>query len=102
MLNAELRAELVQRFADHVMSAADLPTARRSDVESAAAFSVEGTELRCTCAITGSNYATTWDGTRESALALADEAAEGTSHLVTETPHYAWLRSSSSYFAQPS
>jgi hypothetical protein len=102
MLDAKLEAELVQRFTDHVMSAAKLPAARRSDVQEAPLFAVQGTELRCTCGITGSTYAVTWDGSREGALALADEAAQGTGHLVTETPHYAWLRSSRSYFAKPS
>jgi hypothetical protein len=94
MLDAELSAELVQRFADRVMRSANLPTARRSDVENAPAFHVERAELRCTCTITGSTYGPAWDGSREGAFALADEAAEGTSGLLSLSPHYAWLRSS--------
>ena len=76
------------------MKGADVPEARRSDVKDAPAFSVRGAELRCTCAITGSTYTALWDGSREGAFALADEAADGTSHLVPQTPHYAWLLSS--------
>ena len=101
MLNTELERALVNRFADHVMREAQLPEARRADVEQAAEFAVTDNEIRCTCRITGSTYIAEWDGSEASAARLADEAADGTAFLVTRTPHYAWLRSRS-YFAKPS
>jgi hypothetical protein len=86
--------DLVQRFADVVMRVADLPAARRGDVEAAPRFSAVTGELICTCEITGSTYSTTWDGTRSSAEAFADYAGTETAELVIATPHYAWLRAS--------
>ena len=92
-LDAQLRRALAQRFADHVLATAQLPEARRGDVESAPHFTAFDGELRCTCDITGSTYTAEWDGTESEAMRLADEAADGTAHLVTRTPYYAWLRS---------
>jgi hypothetical protein len=102
MLEAKLQHSLTKRFADHVMRAANLPLARRHDVEQAPSFSLEHGELRCTCGITGSTYATAWDGSEERAVALVEEAAAGTAFLLTKTPHYAWLRSSRGDIPDPS
>jgi hypothetical protein len=94
VMDADLHEALRVRFVERVMESAALPAARRSDVEVAPRFSIAGDEVSCTCGITGSTYTARWDGTDASAFRLADEAAEGTAHLVTSTPHYAWLRSS--------
>lgn len=93
-LDSGLDQKLVERFAEQVFALAVLPRAREADVRSAPEFWIEGgTTLGVTCGITGSSYETPWDGSEETAVALAEEAADGTAWLVTKTPHYAWLHS---------
>jgi hypothetical protein len=94
-LDKELDEKLVARFVEVVMTRADLPPARASDVRSAPEFWIEAERtLGVTCTITGSSYERpSWDGSPGAAIALADEAADGTASLVRETPYYAWLRS---------
>jgi hypothetical protein len=94
-LDARITLRLVDRFTEQVVSAAGLPTARGKDVRESCDFRISGDRslLRLTCTITGSTYEQPWDGSEAAALALADEAAEGTAHLIARTPHYAWLRS---------
>jgi hypothetical protein len=93
-VDSDLDQKLVERFTEHVFALAALPRAREADVRSAPEFWLEaGTTLGVTCGITGSRYARPWDGSEEAAIALAEEAADGTAFLVTKTPHYAWLRS---------
>jgi hypothetical protein len=89
-----LEQALVRRFTDRVMRRAELPLAQRHDVAEAPSFEAGDGEIRCTCGITGSTYASGSDGTAEKAGALADEAAEGSAWLNKNTPRYAWLRAS--------
>jgi hypothetical protein len=94
-LDAQFAARLADRFSEQVVSAAGLPVARKRDVREACELRTDDTRslLRLTCTITGSSYELPWDGSEAAAFALADEAADGTAHLITRTPHYAWLRS---------
>jgi hypothetical protein len=55
---------------------------------------MSGTEIECTCGITGSEYCEPWDGTQEAAEAFAGCVGENTASLVRKTKkhhHYAWL-----------
>jgi hypothetical protein len=92
-VEAELHRSLAARLADRVMKVAQLPAARRGDVEEAAEFAIADTEICCRCKITGSTYTAVWDGSEATANRLADEAADGMAYLLAHTPHYAWLRS---------
>jgi hypothetical protein len=95
-VDSALNEKLVERFAAHVLVEADLPRARESDVRGASEFWLAAEDtLGVTCTITGSSYERSWDGSMDAAVELADEAADGTAYLITKTPHYAWLRSSS-------
>lgn len=95
MVDPQLKQQLVDRFTEQVFALADLPRAREDDVRAAPEFWLanEGATLGVTCTITGSSYEIPWDGSGEAALALADEAADGTAYAATKTPYYAWLRS---------
>jgi hypothetical protein len=76
------------------MAGAQLPSARRADVEAAPAFSASSAQITCTCGITGSTYVEPWDGSAEAAEAFAEAAGQDTAALVKRTPqghHYAWL-----------
>lgn len=93
-LDPVLRARLVHLYADEVFSVAQLPAARRDDVEAAPEFSRSDDELVCTCTITGSTYSIEWDGREESAEAFAVEVGQDTGNLVRRTKknhRYAWL-----------
>jgi hypothetical protein len=95
-LDSGLDEKLVERFTQRVIAQVELPSAREPDVRAASEFWVDdASTLGVTCTITGSTYELPhpWDGSMESAIALADEAADGTASLVMTTPHYAWLRS---------
>jgi|SRR6266540_530108 len=94
-LDTQLASCLVDRFTEQVVSAADLPAARGKDVRESCEFRIcrDPSILRLTCTITGSTYEQPWDGSEAAAVALADEAAEGTAYLIGRTPYYAWLRS---------
>jgi hypothetical protein len=94
-LDGDLASRLAERFCERVVGAAELPAARAADVRDSCEFAISNDppRLRCTCTITGSSYERPWDGTEPTALALTDEAADDTAHLVRRTPHYAWLRS---------
>jgi len=95
VLDTDLHQKLVLRFTETLMCQANLPAARRSDVEDAPRFSAAEDEITCVCGITGSTYTEEWDGTRASAEAFAERVAEETAWLVRETPpRYAWLRAS--------
>ncbi len=76
------------------MRVAELPAARRADVEEAPRFAVSNDQIVCTDAITGCTYVELWDGTEAAALDFAEESGESTGVLIKETRHYAWLRSS--------
>jgi hypothetical protein len=95
MVDPQLKERLIDRFTEQVFALADLPPARTDDVRAAPEFWLanEGATLGVTCTITGSSYEVPWDGSEEAALALADEAADGTAYAATKTPYYAWLRS---------
>jgi hypothetical protein len=94
LVDGQLDQRLVERFTDQVFTLADLPRVREDHIRSAPEFWLEDrTILGVTCTITGSSYERPWDGSEEAAIALADEAADGTAYLVTKTRHYAWLRS---------
>jgi hypothetical protein len=97
MLHDSLRASLVRRFTDAVMEGAALPSPPRGDVESAPTFSAADGDIVCTCSITGSTYAESWDGSDASAEAFAKSAGDSTAELVARKPknhHYAWLYAS--------
>jgi hypothetical protein len=76
------------------MRLADLPPARRRDVEEAPRFSIVGDTISCIDDITGCTYSEHWDESDISALAFAERSGEDTAWLVRNTPHYAWLRAS--------
>jgi hypothetical protein len=94
-LDPDLASRLTERFSDRVMDEGALPVARAQDIRESCEFSVVGDPplLRLTCTITGSSYERLWDGTEAMALAVTDEAGDDTAYLITQTPHYAWLRS---------
>jgi hypothetical protein len=92
-LDTERSSRLVDRFAEHVMRAAKLPPAREADVRDACRLRFDGEVLRVTCTITGSSYERSWNGSEAEAVALVDEAADGTALLIANTKHYAWMRS---------
>ena len=92
-LDDSLASRLAARFAERVMDAAALPAARTTDVRESCEMRRDGQLLRLTCTITGSSHEREWDGSEGAAVALVDEAADDTAHLITSTPHYAWLRS---------
>ncbi len=89
----ELASRLAARFAELVMGATDLPLIRKSDLRESCELRREARLLRLTCTITGSSYERPWDGSEGEAVALVEEAADSTAHLVTRTPYYAWMRS---------
>lgn len=94
MLSAELEAALVRRYAELVMRRADIPAARRADLEASPRFTASDDWISCTCSITGSSYERTWDGSDASALAFADDVGDKTAELVQRTAknhRYAWL-----------
>jgi hypothetical protein len=74
------------------MRQADLPSARRPHVTESISFRVDSAQLACTCDITGSTKSSTWNGTPGDAEQLVDDLADETAFLISETPHYAWLR----------
>lgn len=89
-----LHESLVEIFTQAVMNGAALPEARRGDVQEAPTFSSSGSEIVCTCDITGSTYSEPWDGTSASAEAFAQTVGEATTSLVARTKKnhkYAWL-----------
>jgi hypothetical protein len=92
VLDADLESRLVRCFADAVMASADLPNARREDVEAAPKFATVEGKLTCVCGITGSTYEAEWDGQRTSAEAVAVDAGRSTARLIAGSRHYAWLR----------
>lgn len=92
-LNDEVASRLAARFAERVMEATDLPPIRETDLRESCELRREAGLLLLTCAITGSSYERPWDGSEGEAVALVDEAADGTAYLVTRTQHYAWMRS---------
>jgi hypothetical protein len=92
-LSSDLTLRLAGRFAQRVVEAAELPSARKPDLHKSCELSRDAAALRLTCTITGSSYERLWDGSEGEALALVDEAADSTTLLVTQTPRYAWLRS---------
>ena len=93
-LDEEVASRLAARFATQVVRAADLPAAREPDLHEACGFSCDAESLRLTCAITGSTYDRSWDGSEAGAAALVDDAAKSTAYLLRQTPHYAWMHSS--------
>jgi hypothetical protein len=96
-LDAELQESLVERFTQAVMCKAELPSARKADVEEAPTFSAANGNIVCTCGITGSTYSERWDGSVTSAEAFAQCVAETTASLVIKAKknhHYAWLYAS--------
>jgi hypothetical protein len=90
-LDEQLASRLAGRFAERLIDAAGLPRARETDVSESCEVSHDGQLLHLTCTITGSSYERPWDGSETEAVALADEAAEDTAYLITQTPHYAWV-----------
>jgi hypothetical protein len=95
MLDSDLQARLVRRFADTAMRIASLPAARRAGVEAAPSFMADDATITCVCGITGSTYTEPWDGSSQSAEAFAEFAGEQTGSLVKprkKNDHYAWLR----------
>jgi hypothetical protein len=79
------------------MQTAELPPARRVDVEQAPTFSAAGGDIVCTCSITGSTYSERWDGRAALAEAFAQSVGETTGSLVRKTKKnhlYAWLYAS--------
>jgi hypothetical protein len=92
-LDDSLASRLAARFAGRVMDAAALPAARTSDIRESCEMRRDGHLLRLTCTITGRSHEREWDGSESAAVAVVDEAADDTAHLITSTPHYAWLRS---------
>jgi len=84
---------LPERFADRVVEAAALPSARRDDLRESCEITTEPPELSLTCSITGSSYERAWDGSELQAMQLVDEAADGTAFLITGSRHYAWMHS---------
>ena len=86
---------LTERFTERVMNDAQLPPARRTDVRDSCELwtDTDPALIGVTCTITGSTYEHPWDGSDREAVALVDEAADGTAYLVTRTPPYAWIRS---------
>jgi hypothetical protein len=92
-LDSRLASLVAARFAERVLDAARLAPARRSDLNESCELRLDDSVLRLTCTITGSSYERPWDGSDAGALGLADEAAEGTAHLIERTPHYDWMRS---------
>jgi hypothetical protein len=96
VLHADLHQKLVMRYAETVMHLAEVPAARREDLEDAPRFSASEDEIACTCGITGSTYIEKWDGSEDAAMAFAGEVGETTAGLVVRTKknhHYAWLYS---------
>lgn len=95
-VDAQLASRIADRFSERVVSAADLPAARGTDVRKSCEvwISDDRSMLRLTCTITGSSYERQWHGSEAAVVSLADEASEDTAHLIARTPHYAWLRSS--------
>ena len=94
-LDDVVASRLAARFADRVLEAADLPPIREVDLRDSCELSRDAGLLRLTCTITGSSYERQWDGSEDEAVELVDDAADSTAHLVTRTPHYAWMRSPS-------
>jgi hypothetical protein len=92
-LDDEVASRLAARFAERVSRLADLPPIRKADLRESCELSHDAGLLRLTCTITGSSYERPWDGSEGGAATLVDDAADSTAHLVTRTPHYAWLRS---------
>ncbi|MGH2932334.1 MAG: hypothetical protein ACRDKK_05670 [Gaiellaceae bacterium] len=104
VLGADLHQALVMRYADTVMRLANVPAARREDLEDAPRFSASEDEIACTCGITGATYIEKWDGTAHAAMAFAGEVGETTAGLVARTKknhHYAWLYSAHSQTVDP-
>jgi hypothetical protein len=91
--DSRLASLVAARFAERVLDTASLPLARQSDLSESCELRRDDSVLRITCTITGSSYERPWDGSEAGALGLADEAAEGTAHLIERTPHYDWMRS---------
>jgi hypothetical protein len=91
----ELTGSLIERFTDRVMADAQLPPARRADVRDSCELwaGSDPPSVGVTCTITGTEHESPWDGSREVAVAVVDEAAESTAHLVTRTDKYPWLQS---------
>jgi hypothetical protein len=97
LLSPKLETALVQRYADLVTRLAEVPSARRGELEEAPRFTVTDSEITCTCGITGCSYETEWDGTDASALQFAGDVGETTASLVRRTKknhRYAWLYAS--------
>ena len=92
-LDEQFASRIAGRFAERVSAAAGLPPARKTDVSASCELSRDASLLRLTCTITGSTYERPWDGSESEAVVLADEAAVDTAYLITQTPHYAWIRS---------
>jgi hypothetical protein len=93
LLDHDLASRLAVRFAAQVMRATDLPPVRETDLRESCELTSDAGLLRLTCSITGSSYNRSWGGSEDEAVALVDEAANNTAHLVTRTPHYAWMHS---------
>jgi hypothetical protein len=94
-LDTRLDTTLVERFAHRVLVRAGLPLARDDDLRASAEYSLddEADLLSLTCTITGSTYEQPWDGSEVAAVSFTEEAADDTADLITQTRHYAWLRS---------
>lgn len=84
---------LANRFAQRVVELGRLSAERRADLRDSLTITVEPQRLSLTCGVTGSTYERVWNGSESEALALADEAAEGTAYLIANTPHYPDMRS---------
>jgi hypothetical protein len=91
-LDNDVASRLAAWFADRVLRVADLPPIREVDLREFCGLSRDAGLLRLTCSITGSSYERLWDGSEGEAVALVDDAADSTAHLVMRTPHYAWMR----------
>jgi hypothetical protein len=91
-LDQQLVSRLSTRFTEQVIADAGLAPAREPEVRESCEIRHDGHLLRLTCTITGSTYERAWDGSEAEAMALADEAADETAYLISNTPHYAWMQ----------
>jgi hypothetical protein len=89
----DFASRLAERFAERVMEAADLPPVRKAELFDSCEVTRDSALLHLACTITGCSYERPWDGSESEAVALVDDAADSTAHLIARTPHYAWMRS---------